>query len=71
MSKNSLLLSDEDLTNISAQTNIESDVIKSWHKGKITLKLGKINQIILSSRRDCYLNSLYTKDQAESWEVLV
>lgn len=47
MSKNSLLLSDEDLTNISAQTNIESDVIKSWHKGKITLKLGKINQIIL------------------------
>jgi hypothetical protein len=33
MSKNSLLLSDEDLTNISGQTNIDSDVIKSWHKG--------------------------------------
>ena len=57
MSKNSLLLSDEDLTNISAQTNIESDVIKSWHKGKITLKSGKINKIILLFYKNLLTNA--------------
>ena len=32
------VLSETDLINICTQTNIESDVIKSWHKGKFNFR---------------------------------